>query len=204
MGSSSSLPAATGTCLLRLDPAVASSVRMDLPGRALVSRNHSPRGISRAGRPQTAGGHWSTGVRARFSGDMSLRIDSPDAAVAATPFLIGFPPEDSVVLLLLDEHDSLQVSMRVDLPVGGDLAWLQSILRGIPEPVPWSVLILAYADAADPEFAQAAGMWVMHALLPVMEIVDLVMVAHGQYSSMSRGDAEVGEERRLEDLADHP
>jgi hypothetical protein len=33
-------------------------------------------------------------------------------------------------------------------------------------------------------------MWVMHALLPVMEIVDLVMVAHGQYSSMSRGDAE--------------
>ena len=135
---------------------------------------------------------------------MALRIDTPDAAVAATPFLIGFPPEDSVVLLLLDEHDTLQVSMRVDLPAGGDLAWLQSILRGIPEPVPWSVLILAYADAADPEFAQAAGMWVMHALLPVMEIVDLVMVAHGQYSSMSRGDAEVGEERRLEDLADHP
>ena len=126
---------------------------------------------------------------------MSLRIDSPDAAVAATPFLIGFPPEDSVVLLLLDEHDSLQVSMRVDLPAGGDLAWLQSILRGIPEPVPWSVLILAYADAADPEFAQAAGMWVMHALLPVMEIVDLVLVAHGRYSSLSRGDAEAGEQR---------
>ena len=132
-----------------------------------------------------------------------MRIDSPDAAVAATPFLIGFPPEDSVVLLLLDEHDGLQVSMRVDLPPGADLAWLQTILRGIPDPVPWSVLILAYADAVHAEFAQAAAMWVMHALLPAMEVIDLVIVAEDRYSSMSRGEIEAGEGRPLSGLADH-
>lgn len=132
-----------------------------------------------------------------------MRIDSPEAAVAATPFLIGFPPEDSVVLLLLDEADTLQVSMRVDLPPGGDLGWLQSILQGIPDPVPWSVVILVYADDFPAEFAQAAGMWVMHALLPVMDIVDLVIVAEGTYSSMSSGQVEAGETSPLAALTDH-
>ncbi len=134
---------------------------------------------------------------------MTVRIDSPDAAVAATPFLIGFPPEDSVVLLLLDEDDLLQVSMRVDLPPGGDLAWLQTILRGIPDPVPGSVVILAYADEAHPEFAQAAAMWVMHALLPVMEVIDLVLVSDGRYVSFILGDGELEEGSPLSALADH-
>jgi hypothetical protein len=134
---------------------------------------------------------------------MALRIDTPDAAVAATPFLIGFPPEDSVVLLLLDEHDVLQVSMRVDLPPGADLGWLQSILKGIPDPVPWSVLIIVYADRVHAEFAQAVGMWVMHALLPVMEVLDLVLVSDGAYASMSRGETDLEMGRPLAPLADH-
>ena len=134
---------------------------------------------------------------------MALRIDSPEAAIAAAPFLIGFPPEDSVVLLLLDEQDTLQVSMRVDLPAGGDLAWLQSILRGIPDPVPLSVVILAYADEFPADFAQAAAMWVMHALLPVMEIIDLVLIADGRYASSVRGEADIDEGLPLASLADH-
>jgi len=134
---------------------------------------------------------------------MALRIDTPDAAVAATPFLIGFPPEDSVVLLLLDAHDVLQVSMRVDLPPGADLGWLRSILQGIPDPVPWSVLILTYADEVHAEFAQAVGMWVMHALLPVMEVLDLVLVADGAFASMSRGETDLANGRLVATLSDH-
>lgn len=136
---------------------------------------------------------------------MPLLIDSPEAAVAAAPYLIGFTPQDSLVLLLLGEDGRLQVSLRVDLSGGADLAWLQTVLDGIPEdPMPVAALIIAYADEFPAEYAQAAGMWVMHVLLPALDVLDVVLVAEGQYATLQRGQVSPSDGEPLAELTDHP
>ncbi|MFN8183565.1 MAG: DUF4192 domain-containing protein [Candidatus Nanopelagicales bacterium] len=133
---------------------------------------------------------------------MTLRLDTPEAALAATPYLLTFTPTDSLVLLLLTEQRNLQVSLRVDLPAAGDPSWLLTVLHGVPDPVPDAVLLIAYADAFPAEHAQAVGEWVMHALSPIMDIVDLLVVADGGFRRVL-GDPE-GQARSMADVPQHP
>lgn len=134
---------------------------------------------------------------------MSITIASAEAAVAATPYLLGFTPQDSLVLLLLDE-EGLRVSLRVDLPAGADLSWLRSVLGGIPEPVPEGAVLIGYADAASAEYVQAAAMWLTHVLLPVLEVVDVVLVSDGRVMSALDGGPVDSSGTPLDQVRDHP
>ncbi len=134
---------------------------------------------------------------------MPLTIDTPEAAVAATPYLLGFVPRDSLVLLLLDGH-GLSVSMRVDLPPAGDLGWLQCLLNGIPEPVPDGALLMVYSDTVPADHGQAVGMWVMQVLVPVLQIVDVVHVAQGRFASWERGQLTPEDGEALATCSEHP
>jgi hypothetical protein len=133
---------------------------------------------------------------------MPITIDSTDAAVAAAPYLIGFTPQDSLVLLFLGEDQELLVSMRIDLPEGADLCWLRSVLNGIPHPTPSAVLMIAYADEYPDPYAQAAALWVLHTFAPAVDVVDVVLVADGHFCSLY--DDSGDEQRALMGLRDHP
>jgi hypothetical protein len=139
---------------------------------------------------------------------MPISIASPEAAVAATPYLLGFTPRDSVVLLLLDDR-VLQVAVRVDIPPRADPSWVTSVLQGMPDEVPPQVLMLAFADEAPGDWAAAVAGWLCDVLAPLTELVGLVVVADGQMRSVlgdpvrdSADDWAVG--CRLEALRDHP
>jgi len=57
-----------------------------------------------------------------------LPVRSPAEAIACVPYLFGFMPRRSVVLLLTDEQGDLALSCRVDLPRWGDVeAWTREI-----------------------------------------------------------------------------
>ncbi len=134
---------------------------------------------------------------------MTLRLDTPEAALAAIPYLLTFTPADSLVLLLLTEHRNLQVSLRVDLPAASDPNWLLTVLQGIPDPVPDAVLLIGYADAFPAEHAQAVGEWVMHALAPVMDVIDLLVVNGGGFRS-ALCDGDRGQVQTMMLVTEHP
>lgn len=121
---------------------------------------------------------------------MTIRIDSPQAAVAATPYLFGFTPADSLVMLL-SHSGSMVGSMRVDLPDTPDLGWLQTILAGMPRSQPSSAVLIAYADTTPLPFAERIVDWLMEVFNPVLDVVDLVVVhdqkMHSLFASVDGG-----------------
>ncbi|MCU0279868.1 MAG: DUF4192 domain-containing protein [Candidatus Nanopelagicales bacterium] len=136
---------------------------------------------------------------------MTITLDSPEAAAAATPYLLGFTPEDSLVLILLDEGGA-NVTMRMDLPWGADLEWLRTLLDGIPDPVPARAVLLVYAHVADAHVAVAIGNWLGDVLSPVMDVKDVLLVSDGCVRSVVCPCQEC-EDRAgiaLTDLEDHP
>lgn len=134
---------------------------------------------------------------------MAITISSPEAAVAATPYLIGFTPKDSFVLLLCDEN-ALRMSMRVDLPPMADLGWLQSVLAGVPDPVPNKAVLIVYADTVAADIAEALGDWVMFVLGPVMSVLDVVLVHEGHVNSLTGQLEAAGSRIPLSVLENHP
>lgn len=115
---------------------------------------------------------------------MTISISSPEAAIAATPYLLGFQPHDSLVLLL-SHHDGLHMTMRVDLPDRPEVEWLQVLLNGIPEPLPGRAVVMAYADAVSPDEAAAIADWIALVLMPMMDVADVLLVDDGRvYSRM--------------------
>lgn len=113
---------------------------------------------------------------------MSISIDSPEAAVAAAPYLLGFQPEDSLVILF-SHDDGVHLSMRVDLPPAPDVEWLHAVLNGVPDPLPDRALILTYADTVDPEVAGGVADWIMFVLLPLVGIADVLLISDGRLTS---------------------
>lgn len=136
---------------------------------------------------------------------MTITLNSPEAAAAATPYLLGFTPEDSLVLILLDDSGS-NVTLRLDLPWGADLEWLKTILDGIPDPVPAQAVMLVYAHSADAHVAVAVGNWLREVLSPVMEVKDILLVSDGCVRSVFCPCQDCAEREgvSLADLDDHP
>ncbi|MEZ5186157.1 MAG: DUF4192 domain-containing protein [Candidatus Nanopelagicales bacterium] len=136
---------------------------------------------------------------------MSISITSPQAAVAATPYLLGFAPRDSLVLLLLSGK-GLSVSMRVDLPESPELGWLQSVLGGIPDPVPTGAVLIAFADSVAPDTAVMAGCWMSEVLSPILDVLDVMVVTDGRICSLLCESEECCPQDgiELESLRDHP
>lgn len=116
---------------------------------------------------------------------MTLRISSPDAAVAVAPYMLGFTPSDSLVMLFSDP-DLPQRSLRVDLPEFVSLRWLQGILAGVPEPAPATVFLIVYADTVPMVFGQTIIDWLTSVLEPALEVLDAVIVHDGAMHSLIR------------------
>lgn len=136
---------------------------------------------------------------------MAISISSPQAAIAAAPYLLGFQPEDSLVILF-SAPDGVHMTMRVDLPPAADIEWLQCVLQGIPEPLPVHALILAYADTADALLAKVVAQWTMYVLFPLMEVADALLVSADTILSLTCDDpwcmSPCGTD--LESIRDHP
>lgn len=134
---------------------------------------------------------------------MTIRITSSAAAVAATPYIFGFTPTDSLVLLF-KQPTGTRGSMRVDLPDSPDLRWLGNVLAGVTGAPPEGVILIAYADTVPAQFAERMLDWVMEALSPVTDVIDLVLVndgaMHSLFNSMETGADEVP----LTELENHP
>lgn len=134
---------------------------------------------------------------------MPITIDSPEAAVAATPYLLGFTPRDSLVLLLLDDYE-LRVAMRVDLPAAAELPWLLSVLNGLPDDVPGQAVLLGFADAAPATWAAGVAGWVCEVFAPFVDVVDAVIVAEDRVLPVFEDEDGGTRIRDLSELRDHP
>ncbi len=136
---------------------------------------------------------------------MTITLNSPEAAAAAAPFLLGFTPEDSLVLILID-GEGQNVTMRVDLPWSPDVEWLKSILTGLPEPMPARLVMLAYAHEADSVLAVGIAHWLSDVLSPLMEVADILLVCGGRVLSVNCtcDDCTAGQGTAVDDLEDHP
>lgn len=133
---------------------------------------------------------------------MTLRITSPDAAVAITPYLLGFTPTDSLVLMFSDP-ELPQRSLRVDLPDQVDLRWLQGILAGVADPPPRKLVVIVYADTVPFSFAQAVADWVTSVFDPALDVLDSVIVHDAAMHSLFH--AIQGEEPvPMSEIENHP
>lgn len=135
---------------------------------------------------------------------MPITITSPEAAVAATPYLLGFVPQDSMVLLFSNDLGR-NMALRVDLPPQPDLAWINSILVGISETPASKVILLAYADTVPPSFGTQIVRWLADLLEPVMEVMSVMVIGDGRIRSL-RADPDEDQEEGfdVESLRHHP
>jgi hypothetical protein len=134
---------------------------------------------------------------------MPLTITSPEAAVAAAPYLLGFVPHNSMVLLL--NADGRNVVVRLDLPPHPDLSWVNTLLNGISEQPYSKVLMLTYSDASAADTAADITRWVADLLNPVMDVVCVLLIGDDEIRSLHadpRDDEDAGFD--VASLANHP
>ncbi len=133
---------------------------------------------------------------------MPITLKSAEAAVAAAPYLLGFTPADSLVLLLTDD-EGLRASLRVDLPDCPDLDWLLNVIDRVNDPLPDSALVIVYADTVPQQFAITIAQWVVWVLGPVVPVVDCLLVHDGAMDSLLE-ESPVSGPVSLDSLANHP
>ncbi|WP_186763169.1 DUF4192 domain-containing protein [Lentzea tibetensis] len=81
-----------------------------------------------------------------------LRVLAPEDLIASVPHILGFHPDDSLVVMAMHEHN-LTFTMRVDLPLARHRRPLaEQLLIPIREHQPTSVLLLVFGGVgtADP------------------------------------------------------
>jgi hypothetical protein len=133
---------------------------------------------------------------------MPISLKSAEAAVAAAPYLLGFTPADSLVLLLTDD-EGLRASLRVDLPDCPDLDWLLNVLARVNDQVPDDALLIVYADTVPEQYAVVIAEWVTYVLGPVVRVIDCLLVHDGAMDSLLE-DSVVSGPVPLDSLANHP
>lgn len=134
---------------------------------------------------------------------MSISLTSPEAAVAAAPYLIGFTPVDSLVMLLCEET-GLRVTMRIDLPACPEPGWLAEVLGALGDPLPAKVLMIVYADTTPVSFADGIADWVACALEPLVEVLDCLVVHDGRFRSLCGHLDDDGSGLPLASVTNHP
>jgi hypothetical protein len=116
-----------------------------------------------------------------------LRLRSPADVVEAVPYLVGFHPERSIVVLCLSRrHKELTLSMRLDLPPAGDAREAARLLSGHVRGSGGDlVLIACYPEGADQrESAQAMVDELCDCLpQPILRVKEAVRVEDGRWWS---------------------
>lgn len=74
-------------------------------------------------------------------------LTSPHDLMAAVPFLLGYQPLDSIVLISL-KGESVGMAMRIDFPLAIDTDQIESVLIHLEREHTESVLLVAYAPEA--------------------------------------------------------
>jgi hypothetical protein len=77
-----------------------------------------------------------------------LRLDSPGELLETVPYLLGFHPEASVVLVGLD-NDHVAVTARIDLQAARDCSAIASGVRVLQRADATAVIVIVYASAHD-------------------------------------------------------
>lgn len=132
-----------------------------------------------------------------------ISLSSPEAAVAAAPYLIGFTPVDSLVMLLCEDQ-GLRLTMRIDLPDLPEAGWLMDVLDVLGDPPPAKVLLLLYADSVPVSFANSLGDWVSGAIEPLADVLDCLVVHEGRFQSLYGRLNDTGDGLPLDSVSNHP
>ncbi len=135
---------------------------------------------------------------------MRISITSPEAAIAATPYLIGFTPTNSMVLLFSGGDEVRSLVLRVDLPQYPEIGWMQSIINGIPDPAPPTVLLLAYADSVSEELVKQLSAWLTKVLTPVTEVAASLIIGPASARTLAVDDMAYEHEIDMREVRDHP
>jgi len=92
-----------------------------------------------------------------------LHLSTTAGIVEAVPYLLGFQPTDSIVLLVTDDDGQLNVTARIDLPDTADDVDTAETLGVIAHRWPNATLIaLTYSEDADPRVCYTMSLAAEH------------------------------------------
>lgn len=129
---------------------------------------------------------------ARMSID-SVALRSPDALLASLPYLIGFTPADSVVVVWL-RGSAIVLTQRMDWPISSDpTAWQQALVAPAATTDADEVVVVLVRPCGDAESgdvpARLVGTWVQDACrLAAMPVRDLLHLDEGRWRSLMCAD----------------
>lgn len=112
-----------------------------------------------------------------------LVLRSPDALVAAVPYLLGFHPRESAVVVWLQDG-RIALTQRLDLPISADdhSAWLAAMWHHpLADTADELILVLASAHPADPALLAIV---VDRAAQAGIEVRDLLRMDDGRWWSL--------------------
>lgn len=130
----------------------------------------------------------SAQYRRRVDSGDALLLRSPDAVVSALPYLLGFTPRDSAVLLWIRRHRIL-LTQRVDLPPADEswMSWLDTVwAHQASHQADDLVVVLATSRADVAALAQAV---VARADCSDIPVRDVLRVTEGRWWSLLCEDA---------------
>ena len=114
-------------------------------------------------------------------------VKTPHDLLAAVPFLIGYHPTDSLVLISV-KSDSLEMAMRVDFPINPPEGAYQLLAAHLKQDHAEGALLVAYEPADcdfGPEVLRNAADAVAALDIPIRE---LMLIRNGRWKSMICSD----------------
>jgi hypothetical protein len=118
-----------------------------------------------------------------------LHVRDPGDLIEAVPYLLGFHPRDSLVIVGLDDRFRVGVTARVDLAELADPAVLPATLRVLADASAAHAVAIIYDGSPDPiargalpwrDLVDDAGRW---ASTSGVTLVDALLVARGRWWS---------------------
>jgi Domain of unknown function (DUF4192) len=129
-------------------------------------------------------------------------VKTPHDLLAAVPFLIGYHPKDSLVLISV-KSDSLEMAMRIDFPINPPEGAYQLLASHLKRDHAESALLVAYEPTGNsdgPEVLRNAADAIAAIDIPIRE---LMLVRNGRWRSILCSDEsccpEIGNE--IEDFS---
>lgn len=113
----------------------------------------------------------------------TLRLTSPSELLAIVPYLLGFEPSDSIMVICL-ENSTIGLTQRLDLPPAGEgEAVVRPLMPSLMREHPDQVLLIAYEN--QPELSAEAVHAMTSALTAVgVPIHDRIVVRDGRWRSL--------------------
>lgn len=119
----------------------------------------------------------------RFMTSETLRLKSPSELLAIVPYLLGFTPSDSIMVISL-KNNTVGLTQRLDLPKhGAGEAAARSLMPALLREPPDPVLLIAYESQPD-RSAETIGALTSVLAAASIPIHDRIVVHHGHWRSL--------------------